>query len=489
MTYLQTKRISLIAAALVAAVSASATDPAVLEARLAPGDRGYGDQFGYSVSVSGNFAVSGSPLHDSAGFNHGAAYIYEMVGGAWTESVKLVAPDAAVFDNFGWSTAIDGNVLAVGSKGDDDVFGNSGSVYVYVFDGASWNFAQKISAPDKHSSQEFGSSVAVSGDMLVVGAHRSHGAAYAAGAAYVFRQSGGVWSAEAKLLASDGAAFDDFGYSVDTDGDSVIVGARLSDTVSSNDGSAYIFEDLGAGWVETALLSSGSGSNLENFGQAVSISGSSAAVGAPGRNASKGGVFVYSRSGGVWGLEDTFEDASTARLGSSVSMTGSLLAVGESNASLTATQMGAVHLYTASGSSWAYSERIEPDPAVAYGWMGWSAATDGTRVIAGALRQDVFKGAAYVFLAAQDAPDPLELLDELKDFTADAVNHKGIRNALTAKLNAAFAALEDEDEALAIEKLNDYINQVNALRGKKFTTSAADAMIAGAQEILALLDS
>ena len=163
----------------------------------------------------------------AAGVDQGSAYVFVRSGGVWSQQQKLLASDAAAGDLFGVSVAISGETVVVGAPFDDGAAGfDQGSAYVFVRSGGVWSQQQKLEASDAAAGDMFGSSVAISGETVVVGAPLDDGAAGTdQGSAYVFVRSGGVWSQQQKLEASDAAAVDCFGFSVAISGETVVVGA------------------------------------------------------------------------------------------------------------------------------------------------------------------------------------------------------------------------------------------------------------------------
>ncbi len=207
-------------------------------AKLTASDAASGDQFGTSVAVSGDTAVIGAFLDDDAGSGSGSVYVFTRSGTTWTEEAKLTASDAAAADIFGNSVSVSGDTAVIGAVQDDDAGGTSGSAYVFTRSGTTWTEQQKLTASDAAANDEFGISVAVTGDTTVIGAT---GDANESGAAYVFTRSGTTWTEQAKLIASDVALDDDFGRSVAVTGDTAVVGASSNDDAGSGSGSAYVF--------------------------------------------------------------------------------------------------------------------------------------------------------------------------------------------------------------------------------------------------------
>ena len=152
----------------------------------------------------------------------------------------MTAGDAAAGDQFGYSVSVSGDTAIVGAFGDNDDGFDSGSAYIFVRSGATWSQQAKLTAGDAAAGDQFGYSVSVSSDTAVVGAIFDDDAGSASGSAYVFGRSGATWSQQAKLSAGDAAAGDQFGYFVSVSGNTAVVGAIFDDDAGSASGSAYI---------------------------------------------------------------------------------------------------------------------------------------------------------------------------------------------------------------------------------------------------------
>ncbi|KAH8050091.1 hypothetical protein JL722_11627 [Aureococcus anophagefferens] len=277
-------------------------------AKFVASDAAADDYFGYSVAISGDLVVVGAYRDDDAGSKTGSAYVFRTTndGGSWTQTAKLVASDAAK-DNYGKSVAISGDLVVVGADGrNEDV----GSAYVFRTrnDGASWSQTAKLLASDAAKDDVFGESVAVSGD------------------------SGASWTQTAKLLASDAAADDYFGYSVAISGDLVVVGAYRDDDAGSKTGSAYVFRTTngGASWTQTAKLVASDAAKDNYFGKSVAISGDLVVVGADGRNEDVGSAYVFRtrNDGASWSQTAKLLASDAAKddvFGESVAVSGDLV--------------------------------------------------------------------------------------------------------------------------------------------------------------------
>jgi len=240
--------------------------------------------FGVSVAISGDTAIAGAYGDDDT---RGSAYVFTRSGSTWTQQQKLTASDGESGDLFGRAVAISGDTAIVGVYGDDDRGANSGSAYVFTRSGGTWTQQAKLTASDGAAGDYFGSSVALSGDTVVAGAgsddsHR--------GSAYVFTRSGSTWTQQAKLTASDGVGGDQLGYSVALSGDVAIAGAFADDSYR---GSAYVFTRSGSTWTQQAKLIADDGITSDMFGHAAAISGDSIIVGAPYDDSYRGSAYIF----------------------------------------------------------------------------------------------------------------------------------------------------------------------------------------------------
>ena len=251
--------------------------------------------------------------------------LFFSIDTATAQGVKITASDAAPNDNFGNSVAISGNRIIVGAFQDDDGAEDAGSVYIYDFDGTNWN-ETKLTANDGIAFANFGQSVDISGDRAIVGAyHDDAGAGLFSGSAYIYDFDGTNWN-ETKLTASDGAANDEFGRAVALDGDRAIIGAMGDE---NRTGSAYVYEFNSVLWVETKLTDE-NGAPGDEFGHSVAIDGDRIVVGAPGDDGFIGGVFTFEHDGVNWnGQKITAGDgASDDIFGFAVDVDGDDIVVG-----------------------------------------------------------------------------------------------------------------------------------------------------------------
>jgi hypothetical protein len=251
--------------------------------------------FGWSVAVNDDTALVGAVCDDAGGSCSGSASVFVRSGGVWSQQQKLVASDAAESDRAGWAVAISGHTAVVGAICDSDAGLCSGSAYVFVRSAGAWTQQQKLTASDASLNDQFGSSVAISGDTALVGSIYDDDTAANSGSAYVFVRNGKVWSQQQKLTVSDAAADDNFGLAVSVSGDTAVVGAPFHDGRGSDSGSAYVFERNGNVWSQRQELTASDGAAGDLFGRSVSISAKTVVVGAVADDTSTGSAYVYSR--------------------------------------------------------------------------------------------------------------------------------------------------------------------------------------------------
>ena len=217
---------------------------AIKRAKLLASDGAADEWFGISVSVSGDVAVVGAYGDDDNGTDTGSAYVFRWNGTSWVQEAKLLASDGAEFDDFGRSVSVSGDVAVVGAPYADENGSDSGSAYIFARNQGgpdNWGQVTELLPSDGAADDYFGWSVSLSGDVALVGAYMDDDKGSESGSAYVFRWNGTSWVEQPKLLASDGAADDEFGLSVSVSGNVAVVGAYYDDDKGTDSGSAYVF--------------------------------------------------------------------------------------------------------------------------------------------------------------------------------------------------------------------------------------------------------
>jgi hypothetical protein len=397
--------------------------------KITASDKAADDYFGRSVAISGDYAIMGAFGEDPDGITDaGSAYIFHRTGtNTWDAGFKITASDKGASDSFGYSVAISGDYAIVGAFVEDpDGITDAGAAYIFHRTGTNtWDAGFKITASDKAIGDNFGFSVAISGDYAIVGAYyEDPDGLNAAGAAYIFRRTGtNTWDTGFKITASDKAADDRFGYSVAISGDYAIVGANYEDPDGITDaGSAYIFHRTGTNtWDAGTKITASDKEANDYFGCSVAISGDYAIVGAhyedPGGIADTGSAYIFHRTGtNTWdaGIKKTASDKAAAdNFGYSVAISGDYAIVGanyEDPGGVNAA--GAAYIYHRTGTNtWDAGIKKTASDKAADDFFGRSVAIDGDYAIVGASYEDPgglnAAGAAYIYY-------------KIKDFTVEA---------------------------------------------------------------------
>ncbi|MEO7311351.1 MAG: FG-GAP repeat protein [Chitinophagaceae bacterium] len=272
-------------------------------------DGASGDNFGRNVKISGKYAVATSYLDDINGnVDQGSAYVFKYENGAWTQMQKLVADDGAAGDYFGAGVAIDSNYIIIGATYDDlgeNV--NQGSAYVFKLENGVWVQKQKVTGSNAISGDNFGWNIDMKKGLAVItSALDDIGTAIDAGSAYIFRlnDTTGLWIETQKIYPNDGTSGDNFGNTVCISGDKMIITAIFDDVNGiARRGSAYIFTNQSGNWVQTAKLIASDGAYEDYFGTNAAIQGDFALVGAyaaDGTFGNQGACYLFKLEGGVW---------------------------------------------------------------------------------------------------------------------------------------------------------------------------------------------
>ena len=340
--------------------------------------------FGFSVSIDGDYAVVGE---DYSSLN-GSAYIFKREGTTWTKEAKLTASDSALGNAFGYSVAINGDTVIIGAPG---VIEWTGAAYIFTRTGTTWTQQAKLIASDGLIGDEFGFSVSINGDYALIGA--SYGGTGWSGSAYVFKRTGTSWAQEAKLSASDGQPEDQYGWSVSISGDTAVVGSVYDD---ARTGSAYVYTRSGTTWTDEKKLTASDPAIEDAFGVSVSIDGNTIVVGAGWKDTFIGAAYIYTRSGTTWTQEakiNASDGTNGNEFGMAVSISGDKVVVG---ARFVTMWTGAAYIYSRTGTTWTEEARINASDGLYFDQFGWSVAIDGNYVIAGAPGETT-TGAAYIF--------------------------------------------------------------------------------------------
>jgi len=365
--------------------------------KLLASDGEVDDHFGISVSVISNVVIIGSYCDDDNGTDSGSVYIFRYDGSEWIEETKLFASDEESGDLFGRSVSISGEVIVIGAYNDDNDNGiDSGSAYIFRYDGNSWIEEAKLLASDGASGDWFGNSISISSDTIVVGAWFDGDNGYRSGAAYVFHNDGSEWIEETKLLASDGAEYDRFGESVSIDGDVIVIGTSEDDDNGDRSGSAYVFRYDGNSWIEEAKLLASDGAADDYFGLSVSISGDATVIGANGDDdggSGSGSAYVYRNDGnGNWFEEAKLLASDRApfdRFGNSVSIQGEFIVVGTDGDDNIGEDSGSAYFFHDTGKgNWIEEVKLLAFDREPSDRFGFSVSINGDMIAVGAIGDD-----------------------------------------------------------------------------------------------------
>lgn len=388
------------------------------EALKVASDGAANDNFGFSVAISGDTAVVGSYHDDAPLTDQGSAYVYVRTGTTWTQQAKLTASDGAANDNFGVAVSIYGDTIIVGSHLDDGAFTDQGSAYVFVRTGGAWSQQAKLVAPDGAQDDIFGFCVDIFGDTAVVGATFDNGAFADQGSVYVYVRSGAIWTQQAKLVAADAGATDLFGRSVDLYGDTLAIGADLDNVTFADQGSVYVFVRNGLVWSQQAKLTASDAGVDDQFGYCVSVYGDTLVVGANLADdsfADQGVAYVFVRSGTSWSENARLIQPGAAAgdlFGFSVAIYGDFVVVGSVLDDGAFADEGGAYVFRRSGANWSFQQKLNHSPSAAADLFGFGVGISGDRIIVGALSSDqsvpipftspstpqaVDQGAAYIF--------------------------------------------------------------------------------------------
>ena len=260
------------------------------EAKLIASDHVAGQRrFGEGVSLDGNRLLVGATSYDGATDETGAAYVYELIAGTWTETAKLFAAEGATMDLFGYAVSLEGDRALVGGYRHDFPDSSAGAAWIFEFDGTSWSEIARLTGSDTAGVDNLGFEVALDGGRALVGAPNHDAGAPNTGAAYIFEQIGGSWTQSAKLVASPPVSGSSFGTDVALNGHRAVIGSPFGFPNPSGQGSAYLFEHDGLDWSQVERWEAPGGRVGDAFGYAVDTFGFTTIVGAFELNVAENG--------------------------------------------------------------------------------------------------------------------------------------------------------------------------------------------------------
>jgi hypothetical protein len=405
-------------------------------ARLTVDDASAYAAYGDTVAMSGDVALVGAPDDAVAGNYAGSVYVFRKTGSSWAEEAKLTASDGAALHAFGNSLAIDGDLAVIGAPA-PLLDTEAGEAYVFRYNGSTWVEEAKLGQIAVGSRDWFGSSVAIEGNRIVVGAMWTRlpglnwGGPNHAGAAWVFDHDGTSWVMTQMLTASDKYDNDHFGASVALEGDRILVGATGEGDEPLQMyyiGAVYSFEFDGQEWIETQKIRASNYADQSFFGDDLAMNQGVAVVGSPGKKSQgvwgAGAAYIFRHNGSTWEEEEKLSSPWPdiyGKFGHAVAVEGDLVLIGDNNRDTAGNVNGAVFAYRHDGEAW------EPEPAFSgskssTGIFGSDIALEGNTALVGGWEENTYPesdGAAYLFdLSPQfhlmAAPLPLVSGDDAK---------------------------------------------------------------------------
>jgi hypothetical protein len=397
----------LIAGGLHAGARSQAASPdapeTVLQSPLAVMDGAGSDRTGTSVAISGNTALVAAPgLRAFPGAVPGAVLVFQRIGSVWNAQAKLLPNETAIaLPNYGTSVAIDGDIAVIGAP--RYLGGQLGAAYVFRRNGTTWSLQQRL----MNNQFTFGASVAVSGETIVVGDTSG------TGQALVYRWNGTTWALQATLLGPDRGPGDLFGNSVAIEGDTIVVGALADNIPAADDaGSVTVFQRSGTTWTQQAFLTASDPHFSDFFGCSVALNGNTLAVGAynadtPGVAVDAGAAYVFQRNGTTWSQTAKLvasDGKPGDRLGFSIALNGDTIVSGAAYYDLPNRQnAGATYVFQRTNSVWTQTSVEFTDTGAPGDLYGNGVAISGNTIITGEPNQDrnsiddIGSGFAYTF--------------------------------------------------------------------------------------------
>jgi hypothetical protein len=340
-----------------------------------------GQHFATRVALSGDTMVVGTNP-DSAS---GDAYVFVRSGAAWMQQGTLRGDDTLSKDDFGWAVAVSGDTAVVGALG---AMESRGAAYVFTRSGATWTQQAKLVASDAAVGDTFGWGVAISGNTILVSAPRK---SVVRGAVYAFTRAGTTWSQQVKLTPDEPQANSFFGIKLALNGDDAIIGAPFADNKA---GRAYVFHRDGSTWMQQSTLIASDAAPGNFFGGGVDVDGPRAIVGAGGYDiGSLGAAYVFVRNDSTWMEEAKLTSAAAVRFGSDVAIRNDIAVIGAPDSN---DNVGSAHVFAPIAGRWTEQAKIAPMDGAPVDHFG-TVAMDGNTFAVGSPYHAMGQGAAYVY--------------------------------------------------------------------------------------------
>lgn len=326
-----------------------------------------GTNFGDSVAISGNTAVIGAPWDVINGNNRqGSAFVFVRTGTTWSFQQKLTASDGGFDDRFGQSLALSGDTILIGAPLHDvGSNANQGAAYVFFRNGATWGLQQKLLLAGGGFLDNFGTNVALDGDTAAITSSRTQ-PNQQGGGVHVFFRIGTGWGPQQSLLTSDGVNASAFGSSLAISGETILVGAPLTVIDATiNRGVAYAFVRNGVTWSQQQRLAPAIPLESGSFGQSVALQGNSAVIGVPGEaigsNSGQGAAYIFTRTGTTWTQQQKLiaaDGQAGERFGVSVGISQDTALIASSGNSQPFMGETAAYVFRRTGTTWSLLQQL-----------------------------------------------------------------------------------------------------------------------------------
>ncbi len=439
-------------------------------------------RLGYSLAVEGDTAIAGAFYGAVAGSSgRGAAYIFVRSGNSWHQQAKIGVPDSNN-TNFGRAVALSGNTAVIATIG--GIYDN-GPVYVYVRQGTVWTQEARLVGDATGTWNPAG--VALSGDTLAMGMKADFISPQPAGRIQIYARSGGVWSQQATLTASDGTLYNRMGEAVALSGNTIVSGAAYDDPGGrTNAGSAYVFVRNGTVWSEQAKLIAGDSTSLDQFGAACAVEGDTAVVGAwlddLGTQTDAGSAYVFVRNGTTWSQQaklTTGDGLAGDVFGSAVSVSGNTVAAGAPGDDTTnLANAGSAYVFVRNGTAWSQQQKLTSASAAAEDSFGSAVSASGETILAGApsvsIGTDADIGAAFAFVRNGAVWSSQATLFSDNDFAGDALGTAIAASGSTVLIGAAL-----DDTVSGADAGSAYVFVRSGATWSKQAKLSADQLAAG----------
>ena len=383
-----------------------------------------GDNFGYAVGISGDYAIVGAPYDDVGQNNSGAAYIYHREGNQWVKEAKIKATNPVQSEYFGWAVDIDGNTAVIGTNQ------GRGAVYIFERNNVNWSKRHKFS-PCNDSNAKFGNSVSISGHTIVVGAPYNQGDDY--GSVFIYVRGENVWE-EQEEIKDNVYAKQRFGFSVSIDGNHIVVGTPYAIHPNNN---SYFYNSVALyvrndnSWTQLDKVSKFSSSGNNDFGYSVSISGQYIIVGSNHRNIIN--PYKISNANTLLSLSSFSPPDSAKSFGYQISISGNYAVIGAYNDNNN--YSGSIFIYELIENGWKFHSKIIPENVNTKesNHFGQAVAISGSTVIG----SDPEKNLSYIYNAS-DFP----IYRTISGYIMDSSNKGSANNKIDVHLQTESKSID-----------------------------------------------